>query len=379
MQLKKYNNLNSISKVAAIAIIASQALYAENYVAVEYLQYDENNNRVSVSAPTLSASYDIGTNYTIKGDIVLDAVSGATPTWQPDTTSGASQRDNSGDYEYKNQDFDEQRTAASLMLTTRFDNRDELNTGIDISRETDYYGNTVSAEYLHYTDASHNRSINIGASYSFNEILSYDYDTASGASTRETSSSINVQAGISQVLTDSSVIKAEAFAISDDGYLTNPHALVVKNYNTANQVLTNENRPEERMAYGATLKYITLLNDDISYKANYRFYTDDWGMNAHTLDNDVYYQLTKKVTLGAGLRYYTQTEADFYNGSKDYFTNEEFASSDERLSDFDALTYRASVDFKQNDKLSYNLGAQFYSQSTGLDATMFTTGIKYKF
>ena len=264
------NNIN-LSIIASLAIASSNALYAENYVSVEYLQYDENDNRVSVSAPTLSASYDIGTDYTIKGDIVLDAVSGASPTWQPDTTSGASKRNNSGDYEYKNQDFDENRAAASLMLTTRFENRDELNTGLDLSRETDFYGNTLSAEYLHYTDASHNQSINVGVSYSFNEILSYDYDTASGASTRETSNSINVQAGISQVINASSVIKAEAFAISDDGYLTNPHALVVRDYNTANQKLTNEIRPDTRVAYGANLKYITALNDDLSYKANYRF------------------------------------------------------------------------------------------------------------
>lgn len=89
--------------------------------------------------------------------------------------------------------------------------------------------------------------------------------------------------------------------------------------------------------------------------------------------------MNKKFTVGLGLRYYTQTEADFYNGSKDYFTNQEFASSDERLSDFDAFTYKASVDFKQNDKISYNLGGQFYSQSTGLDATMITTGVKYRY
>ncbi len=377
MQLK--NNYINLSKVTAIAIIASNALYAENYVAVEYLQYDENDDRVSVSAPTLSASYDIGTDYTIKGDFVFDAVTGATPSWQPDSASGASTRDNSGDYAYKNQEFDEGRTAGSLMLTTRFDNRDELYTGIDISRESDFYANTVSAEYMHYTDASHNQSINVGASYSFNEILSYDYDTSSGASSKETSSSINVQGGLTQVLSGSSSMKAEAFVIADDGYLTNPHATIVRDYNTANQKLLTENRPDRRLAYGVNLKYITLLNDDISYKANYRFYTDDWEINSHTIDNDIYYAMNKRFTFGLGLRYYTQTEADFYNGAKDFFTNQEFASSDERLSDFDAFTYKASVDFKQNDNISYNLGAQFYSQSTGLDATMLTTGLKYKF
>ena len=377
MQLK--NTYIKLSKITALAIIASNALYAENYVSVEYLQYNENDDRVAVSAPSLTASYDIGTDYNIKADFVHDAVSGATPSWQPDSASGASGRDNSGDYEYANQEFDEARNAGSIMLTTRFKNRDELYTGIDYSRESDFDSKAVSAEYLHYTDKSHNQSLNIGVSYAFNEILSYDYDSGSGASQKEESNSLNVQAGISQVLNESSVLKVEGFAIVDDGYLDNPHANVIRDYNTNNQRLVNENRPDKRTAYGANLKYIGMLNDDISYKANYRFYSDDWDINSHTIDNDIYYQMNKSLTLGLGVRYYTQTEANFYNEKKDFFSNEEYASSDERLSSFDALTYKASIDFKQNDKISYNLGGQFYSQSTGLDATMITTGIKYKF
>ncbi len=396
MQLK---NVNSISKITAIAIIASNALYAENYVAVEFLQYDENSNRVSVLAPSLSASYDIGTDYTIKADFVNDAVSGATPSWQSDSGSGASGRsnNNSGDYVYKNQTFNEARNAGSVMLTKRFENRDELYTGFNYSRESDFDSKAVSAEYMHYTDKSHNQSINVGLSYTFNEILSNvngknednnkrykddddnNHDTGSGASQKEESNSVNIQAGISQVLNDHSAVKVEAFAILDNGYLTNPHANVVRDYKTVNQKLVTENRPDKRTGYGANLKYITMVGDDVSFKANYRFYTDDWNINSHTLDGDIYYTLNKKITLGTGARYYTQSEANFYNKNKDFFTNETYASSDERLSKFDAITYKASIDFKQNDKISYNLGGELYSQSTGLDVSMITIGLKYKF
>jgi hypothetical protein len=410
MQLKNFKNLETIalasscsglkpprtliSKVTAIAIVASNALYAENYVAVEFLQYDENNNRVSVSAPSLSASYDIGMDYTIKADIVHDSVTGATPVWQPDSASGASSRDNSGDYSYKNQNFEEGRNAGSVMLTTRFANRDELYTGFDYSRESDFDSKAVSAEYMHYTDTSHNQSINVGVSFAFNEILSNsldgqnkykdddddnEYDSHSGASQKEDATSLNIQAGISQVLNDHSALKVEGFAILDSGYLTNPHANVVRNYGTANQQLVTENRPDSRTAYGLNLKYITMLGENISYKANYRLYSDDWDVTSHTIDQDLYYTLNKKITLGAGFRFYTQSEANFYNPEKNFFTNQEFASSDERLSSFDAMTYKASIDFKQSDTISYNLGGEFYSQSTGLDATMFTAGMKYRF
>ena len=354
-------------------------LSAENYVSVEYLQYDESDSRVSVSAPSLSVSYDIGTDYNIKADFVHDAVSGATPSWQPDSGSGASNRDDSGDYTYGNQEFDEARKAGSILLTTRFANRDELYTGFDYSRESDFDSKALSVEYLHYTDKSHNRSISVGASYAYNEILSYDYDTGSGASQKETASSINAEIGLNQVLNAKSSVKVAGFMVSDDGYLSNPHASIIRDYSSVDRRQMTETRPDTRLGYGADIKYIRMLSNNISYQFGYRFYSDDWDISSHTINNDIYYKLSDKFTLGAGLRYYDQSEANFYNGSKDFFTSEQYASSDERLSSFDAFTYRASVDFKQNDKVSYNLGGQLYTQSTGLDATMLTAGVKYKF
>jgi hypothetical protein len=368
-----------LSKITASCIIASALLQAENYVSVEYLQYDESDSRVSVSAPSVLVSYDIGTDYNIKADFVHDAVSGATPSWQTDSGSGASSRDDGGDYTYENQAFDEERNGGSVLLTTRFANRDELYTGIDFSRESDFDSKTVSVEYMHYTDKSHNRSVSAGLSYGYNEILSYEYDTGSGASEKETASSINAEIGLNQVLDAKSSVKVAGFVVLDDGYLTNPHASVIRDYNSEQRRQVTENRPDTRLGYGADIKYIRMVHDEISYQFGYRLYDDDWGITSHTINNDLYYKLNDKLTLGAGLRYYTQSEADFYNGSKDFFTDEEYASSDERLSDFDALTYRASVDFKQNDKVSYNLGGQFYTQSTGVDATMITVGVKYKF
>ena len=80
-----------------------------------------------------------------------------------------------------------------------------------------------------------------------------------------------------------------------------------------------------------------------------------------------------------GLRSYIQSEASFYSSEKDFFTDEIYASSDQRLSDFTAFTYKTSVDYAISKDLSVNLGANYYDQSTGLDATYFTTGFRYNF
>jgi len=376
MQLEKTFKL---STVAIVALMNLALLQAENYVSVEYLQYNENDNRVSVQAPSVSASMDFGTDFNLKADFVSDALSGATPTFKSDSGSGASSRNNNGNYVYANQDFSEVRNAWSLLLTTRFDNRDELYTGIGYSAESDFYSKTASFEYMHYTDSSHNRALIGGLGFTSNKILNYGYDTGSGASQQESSSSLNLEVGVSQVLNKNSSVKVSLFNISDSGYLTNPHANVVRDFNQQTQRLVTESRPDKRVAYGTDIKYVNKITDTISYNGTYRFYRDDWKISSHTISSDLYYTLNKAFIFGGGLRYYTQSEASFYNGTKNFFTNEPYASSDERLSAFNALTYKANVEFKYNKKLSYNLGAALYKQSTGLSATMFTTGVKYKY
>ena len=398
--------LNRLSLITILALSTHASLHAENYVTVDFLQYNENDNRVAVSAPSVSAAYDIGTDFSVRADFVNDAITGATPVWQSDALtdggSGASGRvvNNTGDYVYKNQSFNDVRNAWSIGATRRFENRDELNVGINYSRESDYDSKSISLDYMHYTDASHNRSINFGISGAFDEILvksianggkyrdddddkSYykddDYDSESGASQKETSNTINLQLGVNQILNETSSLKLDAFAVLSAGYLTNPHQRVVRNYNSAFQSLGDESRPDKRTAYGVALKHIVLLGDSVSLNSNYRYYTDDWQINSHTLEENAYYEASKNLTLGAGVRYYTQTAASFYNASKEHFTDEIYASSDQRLSQFNALTYKGSVDYKISDNLSYNLGAEFYEQSTGLKATMITTGAKYHF
>ena len=370
--------LIKLSTITAVTLATTLSLHAENYVSVEYLQYNENNNRVSVMAPSLSLSLDIGTDYNIKADIVNDVVSGATPTYQ-DSVSGASATSGSGDYVYDNQAFNDNRTAGSLLVTKRFENRDELTLGVDLSSESDYESKTASVEYLHYTDKSHNQAIITGVGATVNRILNRGIDVASGASSEESSNSVNVELGLFQVLTQKSSIKATAFAIKDSGYLTNPHANVVRDYNSVNRHLSTENRPDSRMSYGTDVQLATKLLEDVSLLAEYRYYSDDWQVSSNTFDSNIYYKLNNSFTFGTGLRYYSQTGASFYNGAKEYFSNQQYASSDERLSAFNAYTYKGSIDFKQTKKLSYNLSAELYNQSTGLKSTSIFTGVKYKY
>ena len=385
--------------LAAAAIITAMSAQAEDYVSVQYLQYDENENRTSVSAPSIMINKDFGTDYTLNVSFVSDAVSGASQTYyvKNDGSSGASTDTNSGasafsrgkgidadKVEYGNVEYDENRLAGSALLTTRFKNRDELTIGLSRSNESDFYSSEASAEYMHWLGSSKNKSISVGLSYQANEILKQcdpdGADGCSGASEAMDATAINAQVSYFQNIDSKSYAKASLFFSNDDGYLTNPYLNVVRNYvegGTADVV--NENRPDTKIAYGIALKYANAVTDNISLHLGYRYYSDDWGIDSHTIDTDVFYEFNSDWLFKVGLRSYIQSEADFYNGDKDFFTNEIYASSDQRLSSFDALTYKANVDYKISKDLSINFGAHFYDQSTNLSATYFITGFTYKF
>ncbi|MEA3228960.1 MAG: DUF3570 domain-containing protein [Campylobacterota bacterium] len=61
----------------ASTLLVGLALEADDYVSIEYLQYNENENRTSVSAPSIILNKDFGTDYTLNASLVVDVVSGA--------------------------------------------------------------------------------------------------------------------------------------------------------------------------------------------------------------------------------------------------------------------------------------------------------------
>ncbi|HIP11886.1 MAG TPA: DUF3570 domain-containing protein [Arcobacter sp.] len=374
-----------LSFVTASILLAS-SVYAQDYVRVNYMQYDENDNRVSVQAPSIEVNKDFGVDYTLNVSLVTDAVSGATPIYV-DSISGASAFNSRGDNKTpikKNVEFTEQRTSASFSLVSRLDSRDEITVAFSKSYESDYDANTLSIDYLHWANKSKNRSYNIGASYALNNILIKDCsynaqcgapDSVSGASKKEISNILSTEVGVTQLIDKTSLVKASIFYSTEDGYLSNPYYNVVRYTNK----IVAEVRPDKRVAYGFNLKYIKAFTSTISSKFKYKFYTDDWDITSHTIDINNYYELNSKVTLGFGIRYYTQSEAIFYSKDTNYFTDEVYASHDDRLSSFNSTTLKTSVDYKYSKSLSYNISLDKYDQSTDLSAMYTTVGFKYKF
>jgi hypothetical protein len=102
------------------------------------------------------------------------------------------------------------------------------------------------------------------------------------------------------------------------------------------------------------------LTEDV-IDISYRYYTDDWGIDSHTLDFRYRYQFAGNMYLEPHLRWYNQTAADFYRPYVNEATETangvstlDYLSADPRLSEFTGT----SVGFKYGIELSRS--SEFY-------------------
>lgn len=378
--------------IATATMLVGTTLCADDYVRVNFMQYSESDNRVDVFAPAIEINKDIGVDYTINGSFVSDSVSGATPIYV-DTSSGASAYKsrgtvaNTSNIKKENVEFTENRMNGNIGVVKRLENRDELSFSFSKSYESDFDSNTFGLGYLMWSNDSKNRSIDAGLSYQSNTILIKDCtynsecstaDTTSGASSKETATVLSAELGITQIIDETSLVKASVYYGNENGYLSNPYYNIVRtNGNTTD--IVSETRPDSKLSYGFNLKYIKAFSQTITSKFKYKYYIDDWDINSNTIDINNYYEINDKFIFGFGFRYYTQSEAEFYNESIAYFTDEVYASHDDRLSSFNSMTYKTSLDYKYSDQTSYNLSFNIYDQSTDLKTTYSSIGLKYKF
>lgn len=156
--------------------------------------------------------------------------------------------------------------------------------------------------------------------------------------------------GITQVLTRSMIGVFNFEVISDEGYLNSPYRSVryfdpsdPKGYSYQAEVY-----PATRTSNAASLKLSYFLPYRAALDGWYRYYSDSWGVVAHTAELGYTHPLRERWILSGSVRYYQQDAADFY---ADLFPRRDYANflaRDKELSTFTALTFGvgASYDFR---------------------------------
>lgn len=138
--------------------------------------------------------------------------------------------------------------------------------------------------------------------------------------------------GLSQILNKSAFVEANLGYARNSGYLANPYKAVevifidpllqegqaggnpTADYvYNAQIVALLEQRPDLRNQGTLNLRYVqNIAAADAALHLNYRYFQDDWGIKAHTLQTEWVQPVGDSWTLSPRIRYYSQTAADFY-------------------------------------------------------------------
>jgi len=191
--------------------------------------------------------------------------------------------------------------------------------------------------------------------------------------------------GISQVLSKNTLIQFNTSFTHQKGYLSNPYKLVyVRGEITAEEYwdleaesstfqevsslemmgvdLFREVRPEERNQWTVSSQlrqYIPAADAAVHF--DYRYYNDDWGIDSHTFEATWYQSLPNGITIAPNIRYYTQSQADFY---APYFLAPRADgnySSDYRLSGYGALSGGVTFTKEFTKGFSLEAGFEYYT------------------
>jgi hypothetical protein len=329
----------------------------------QYGHYAESNQRMSVDIFEGALSAPIGKSMTASVNLVRDTISGASPRYARANAQGEIKQILSG------ATIREQRDAISSNLTYFFD-KAALGFGGGFSRENDYTSRYVN------TNASidlNNKltTLNFGASAAFDiveptgrEIIEPDgRDFKSSALRSKTSQQYLL--GVSQVIDKDSLIQSNITFGYHSGYLGDPYKLV---YFTG-EGLNPDVRPGEKFQWAWLTQYVRHFKqfNSAALHSDYRFYTDDWGINAHTVEISWHQPIADGWQLIPRFRYYSQDKADFYQPFFNSSEQLQAYSSDYRLAGFGALSggIKLSKEFTQIKALSqvkFQAGVEYYDR-----------------
>lgn len=218
------------------------------------------------------------------------------------------------------------------------------------STEWDYksYGGSLS-----YAKASkdNNTELNLRLGAFFDQwmaILPYELrptDYPSGAEgdqegiTYKQRNSYSLSVGISRVINTRLQILLTAEPSYQEGLLSTPFHRVYFSDNT----LKVEKLPGTRAKLPISLRANYFLGDRFIIRSFYRYYTDDWGMKAHTISIETPIKLNSFVSVTPHYRFNSQTAVRYFAPYKSHSLSETYYSSDYDISDFNSAFWGAGV------------------------------------
>lgn len=152
---------------------------------------------------------------------------------------------------------------------------------------------------------------------------------------------------LAQILTKNLLLNANYELITDQGYLNNPYRQV--RYLLEDGISYDyqaEVYPETRTSNAFALKGTYFLPYRAAAKMEYRYFTDTWGIDAHTLETSYVHPVESSWEFDVKYRYYQQSSASFYADLFPYQDAKNFLARDKEMSSFSSNTIGVGVTYR---------------------------------
>ena len=345
-----------------------------------------DQERYDIEVGQVKVVYPINDTMQLTVDSAYEKMSGASPWFiTPDATTGEPLQVMSG------ATIDDERLDASAKLDI-YKGAYTISPSVGFSTERDYksvFGGVSVAKEL----ANKSTTLRAGISASFDEVEpTSDPLIDPGRIDSEDKENVTAFVGIGQVIDKNTVIQSTLTVSHYSGFLSDPYKLVSNSDPLATAADRRDSRPDDRTQYIWSFqlrRWAELF--EAALHANYRFYYDDWNIRSHTMDVGFLKHSDYGWSFEYSMRYYSQTQADFYSPFYTSVRSDGHYSSDYRLSPYGALSFRVKLAETIND-WTVSLSAERYIsdksyslqsvdvENPGLtDFTLFTLGADYVF
>ena len=161
---------------------------------------------------------------------------------------------------------------------------------------------------------------------------------------------------LSQVITKNMVTSFNYEFVSDEGFLNNPYRTVryLDPGSGTGYSYEAEIYPRTRSSSAMAVRGKYFLPYRASVSAEYRFYTDTWGIEAWNAEVGYVHPIGDNLILEAKYRYYSQTAADFYSDLFPRQTAQNFLARDKELATF--ITHTAGIGVAYEFRMPASLG-----------------------
>lgn len=338
------NSLAALAAAAATLPVQAESAPTEQVMAYRFSQYQEADaprertftpitERYSIDIHQFRYGRPLGDDWYLNSEFQYETLSGASPMQTYRTTEGKSLMLMSGASGTINETRYDLKIAPKRYFSGALNGQLDgtLGTSLALSQENDYQSVALGADGSLELFNKHTTLLG-SVSMSLDELSPTDTDSyatrkpADGRGKR----SVSIYEGVSQVIDKNRVVQVGIGYTQLSGYLSDPYKL-------------EDRRPDRRgqLTLSGQYRHFFPLWDGAALHGDYRYYSDDWGIRSHTLTA----RWAQSVSLAPFsfrfipmMRYYRQTQADFYSLEQNP-PDDQLNSSDARLSSYGAFSY----------------------------------------